>query len=300
MRAPAPGRRERRRADPEPGRLDALLLGDPRRARGGRPAGGRGAPLGRRRARGVAPHLRDPRPLHRLRAGQGRRGLPRGARAAEGAAPRERRARRPAASSCSRERELDSLLVTNLVNVRYLTGFTGTNGACVVTPEERLFFTDFRYVEQAREQVPDFERLRGGPRHARATWRSACAGAPGSTTTHLSVRRARASSPRRCRTGWSWCRPAGSSSGCARVKDEAEVAAMRGGRRARDGGVRRRSASAGWPGGPSARWPSDSSASWRTRAPRGRRSRRSSRPAPTARCRTRCRATSRSRATRSW
>jgi Xaa-Pro aminopeptidase len=61
-----------------------------------------------------------------------------------------------------RERELDSLLVTDLTNVRYLTGFTGTNGACVVTPEERLFFTDFRYVEQAREQAPDFERVEAG------------------------------------------------------------------------------------------------------------------------------------------
>jgi Xaa-Pro aminopeptidase len=57
------------------------------------------------------------------------------------------------------ERELDSLLVTNLLNVRYLTGFTGTNAACIVTPDERLFFTDFRYVSQAREQVPDFERI---------------------------------------------------------------------------------------------------------------------------------------------
>jgi Xaa-Pro aminopeptidase len=56
------------------------------------------------------------------------------------------------------ERELDMLVVTNLVNVRYLTGFTGTNGACVVGREERVFFTDFRYVEQAREQVSDFER----------------------------------------------------------------------------------------------------------------------------------------------
>jgi Xaa-Pro aminopeptidase len=60
------------------------------------------------------------------------------------------------------ERELDSLLVTNLVNVRYLTGFTGSNGACIVTREERLFLTDFRYVQQAREQVPDFERAEIG------------------------------------------------------------------------------------------------------------------------------------------
>jgi Xaa-Pro aminopeptidase len=62
-----------------------------------------------------------------------------------------------------RESELDSLLVTHLLNVRYLTGFTGTNGACIVTPDERLFVTDFRYVEQAREQVPDFEQLQSGP-----------------------------------------------------------------------------------------------------------------------------------------
>jgi Xaa-Pro aminopeptidase len=61
-----------------------------------------------------------------------------------------------------RERELDSLLVSNLVNVRYLTGFTGTNGACVITPDERLFLTDFRYVSQAEEQVRDFERLPAG------------------------------------------------------------------------------------------------------------------------------------------
>jgi Xaa-Pro aminopeptidase len=57
------------------------------------------------------------------------------------------------------EHELDCVLVTNLVNVRYLTGFTGTNGACVVSREERLFLTDSRYAEQAREQVPDFDRL---------------------------------------------------------------------------------------------------------------------------------------------
>ena len=60
------------------------------------------------------------------------------------------------------ERSLDWLLVTNLVNVRYLTGFTGTNGACLVSPDERLFFTDFRYVERARAEVREFERVEGG------------------------------------------------------------------------------------------------------------------------------------------
>jgi Xaa-Pro aminopeptidase len=57
------------------------------------------------------------------------------------------------------EKQLDSLLVSNLTHVRYLSGFTGTNGACIVTPEDRLFLTDFRYVEQAEEQVQGFARV---------------------------------------------------------------------------------------------------------------------------------------------
>ncbi len=44
---------------------------------------------------------------------------------------------------------LDAFLVTNLVNVEYLTGFTGTNGACLISPGRRLFLTDFRYAERA-------------------------------------------------------------------------------------------------------------------------------------------------------
>jgi Xaa-Pro aminopeptidase len=60
------------------------------------------------------------------------------------------------------ERELDALLITNLPNLRWATGFTGTNGAAVIGPEVRIFFTDFRYVEQAAEQVPDYEQVRAG------------------------------------------------------------------------------------------------------------------------------------------
>jgi Xaa-Pro aminopeptidase len=51
------------------------------------------------------------------------------------------------------EAELDVLLVTELVNVRYLTGFSGTNGIALIGPRTRAFATDFRYVEQAAEQV---------------------------------------------------------------------------------------------------------------------------------------------------
>jgi Xaa-Pro aminopeptidase len=51
------------------------------------------------------------------------------------------------------KRELDQLFVSDLINVRYLAGFTGTNGACLVGREERIFFTDFRYTERAANEV---------------------------------------------------------------------------------------------------------------------------------------------------
>lgn len=65
-----------------------------------------------------------------------------------------------------RARELDALLVTTPVNLRYLTGFTGTHGLALVAVEESgsagrhdRFFTDFRYATQSAEQVPErFER----------------------------------------------------------------------------------------------------------------------------------------------
>jgi Xaa-Pro aminopeptidase len=61
-----------------------------------------------------------------------------------------------------KQQELDCLLVTNLINVRYLTGFTGTNGACVVSRDERVFLTDFRYMEQASSEVRGYERVQAG------------------------------------------------------------------------------------------------------------------------------------------
>jgi Xaa-Pro aminopeptidase len=59
------------------------------------------------------------------------------------------------------ERGLDLMLVTDLVNLRYLTGFTGSNGMAIVGRDVRRFITDFRYVEQAASQVRDFDREQG-------------------------------------------------------------------------------------------------------------------------------------------
>ena len=57
------------------------------------------------------------------------------------------------------ERELDRILVTDLVNVRYLTGFGGTNGACICGEGIRLFLTDFRYSERAVAEVEGWDVL---------------------------------------------------------------------------------------------------------------------------------------------
>src|SRR3954470_23401484 len=55
-----------------------------------------------------------------------------------------------------RERDLHALLVTDLSNLRWLTGFTGSAGAAVVgTDGTRRFVTDFRYLTQSAEHLDD-------------------------------------------------------------------------------------------------------------------------------------------------
>ena len=51
------------------------------------------------------------------------------------------------------ESGLQALLVTSLPNVRYLTGFTGSNGMLLVTLEEAMLFTDPRYEVQVSEET---------------------------------------------------------------------------------------------------------------------------------------------------
>ena len=122
-------------------------------------------------------------------------------------------------------RELDSLLVTDLLNVRYLTGFTGTNGACVVTRDERLFFTDFRYVEQARTQVPEYERVEAG-RDMLGDLSGRLRGRAGFDDEHLSVA-AHAKLAEKLGSGVELVRAGGLVEQLRAVKEPEEVAAMR-------------------------------------------------------------------------
>jgi len=55
--------------------------------------------------------------------------------------------------------EVDAFLVTGLANVRYLTGFTGSNGQALVAAGESVFFTDGRYTERSRHEVPELDRV---------------------------------------------------------------------------------------------------------------------------------------------
>lgn len=52
---------------------------------------------------------------------------------------------------------VDACLVSSPENVRYLSGFTGTSGVLLITAQEGLLVTDFRYVEQAALEAPLFE-----------------------------------------------------------------------------------------------------------------------------------------------
>lgn len=56
-----------------------------------------------------------------------------------------------------RERGLDALMVTQAENRRYLSGFTGSAGALIVTAEAAILLVDFRYTEQATRQAPHCE-----------------------------------------------------------------------------------------------------------------------------------------------
>jgi Xaa-Pro dipeptidase len=102
--------------------------------------------------------------------------------------PEQHVLRRAALREDLRAADLDALFVVDLLNIRYLTGFTGSNAVLVVSAADRpgaeagtLLCTDGRYLTQSATQVPELARLidRGSDlallaRMAHDTRRGAC------------------------------------------------------------------------------------------------------------------------------
>ena len=57
---------------------------------------------------------------------------------------------------------LDALIVTDLINVRYLCGYVGSNGVLVIARGRRVLLTDSRYMADARERTRGVEVVQAG------------------------------------------------------------------------------------------------------------------------------------------
>lgn len=57
------------------------------------------------------------------------------------------------ANALVKKNKLDVMIVSKLSNVRYLSGFSGSNGLLILAPPKSYFLTDFRYTVQARKEV---------------------------------------------------------------------------------------------------------------------------------------------------
>jgi Xaa-Pro aminopeptidase len=58
------------------------------------------------------------------------------------------------------ERNIDAILVSQPENRYYLSGFDGSSGWLLITTQRAILATDFRYIEQAGVQSPDYEIFR--------------------------------------------------------------------------------------------------------------------------------------------
>ena len=72
-------------------------------------------------------------------------------------------ARRDKLRKLLKKEQLDALLVTNFLNVTYLTGFTGDDSYLVLTATDAIIVSDMRYDQQLGDECPDCELVIRGP-----------------------------------------------------------------------------------------------------------------------------------------
>jgi Xaa-Pro aminopeptidase len=134
------------------------------------------------------------------------------------------------------ERGIDALLVEAPVDLRYLTGFTGSHGLALIVgaaADGRLgahrFLTDFRYSTQSAEQLPEEfgrEIVPGELLDALAALLADTAGRLGFDAAHLTVK-AHRRLVEILPSGWSLVAATGAVEGLRAIKDAAEIARIR-------------------------------------------------------------------------
>ncbi|HTR89929.1 MAG TPA: Xaa-Pro peptidase family protein, partial [Solirubrobacteraceae bacterium] len=141
-------------------------------------------------------------------------------------------------------REVDGLLVSGLANVRYLSGFSGSNGMLLVGARAARFFTDFRYDTQSAAQLPpDLDReivtgdlLEAVAEHLRE--RMPGGGRLGFDEASISVAQHRRLAER-LGEGWELVGCAGAVEALRMVKDAGEIARIRAASELADEALRR-------------------------------------------------------------
>ena len=128
---------------------------------------------------------------------------------------------------------LPGLLVTHLSDLRYLCGFTGSNGALAISRRAARLFTDGRYTGQAAEEVAaaEVEIVSGSPAISAVQWLAAqpgveFAGFDPACTTVADLARWRAALPSRLRRSFLSVIPAPLVEPLRMVKDEDELSLM--------------------------------------------------------------------------
>lgn len=71
---------------------------------------------------------------------------------------------------------IDAYWCVNATNRRYLSGFTGSAGALLIHPDQKLLFIDSRYTLQAKQQAPGFTVVECGPGALETRIAEICAG----------------------------------------------------------------------------------------------------------------------------
>lgn len=60
------------------------------------------------------------------------------------------------------QQQLPAAIIAKQENCQYFSGFTGSSGVLLVSADQAALVTDFRYIEQAEAQAPDFKVIRHG------------------------------------------------------------------------------------------------------------------------------------------